>query len=330
MMKGHMAVRNNRGQAATEFLIAAAFVLVPLFVIIPLIGKYIDIRHSLIQQARYEAWEYTVWYGPDESILSGGKESQRVDQKSWRDTRDEAKAYFFTDPHTASYGVPDSQITDNPIWVDHHGQSLFINSESKINGTQKEADSPDPTMGVVDTVLSGISWVTTNYGSLLHYIDKDAGEFDAIYTKGYYKTSPTVSVRSVGMVLPETGLDHEQDNSLQQPLVLQSKAAVLSNYWNAGSKDQAVHEAKGLVFSGILEPVSKLFNGVLGFIQQGINFAEKFLPVDMKLPMMPEFGYVKEDLIPYEHLDESDADGDKKNKHEVKKIGGLYYYQEND
>lgn len=319
---------SRQGQAATEFLIAAAFVLVPLFIIVPLLGKYLDIRHSLIQQARYEAWEYTVWYGPDETILSGGEESRRVGQKSWRDTRDEAKKYFFTDPHLASYGIPDSLTVENTIWVDHHGQSLFISNEAKINGSQKEADSPDPTMGVIDTVLSGISWVTSNYGSLLHYIDKDAGEFDAIYTKGYYQTSPTVAVRSLDMVLPETGLSHTQGNGLQQPLVFQAKAAVLSNYWNAGSRDQAVHEAKGLVFSGILEPVSNLFNGVLGFIQKGINFAEKFLPVNIKLPMMPKFGYVKEDLIPYEHLDESDADGDKKEKHKVKNIDGLYYYEE--
>lgn len=321
-------ISSRQGQAATEFLIAAAFVLVPLFIIVPLLGKYMDIRHSLIQQARYEAWEYTVWYGPDETILSGGEESQRVGQKSWRDTRDEAKKYFFTDPHLASYGIPDYLTPKNTIWVDHHGQSLFISNEAKINGSQKEADSPDPTMGVIDTVLSGISWVTSNYGSLLHYIDKDAGEFDAIYTKGYYQTSPTVAVRSLDMVLPETGLTHKQNNSLQQPLIFQGKAAVLSNYWNAGSREQAVHEAKGLVFSGILEPVSQLFNGVLGFIQKGINFAEKFLPVNIKLPMMPKFGYVKEDLIPYEHLDESDADGDKKEKHQVKNIDGLYYYEE--
>jgi hypothetical protein len=328
MISGFTPLRHNGGQAATEFLIAAAFVLVPLFVVIPLIGKYIDIRHSLIQQARYEAWEYTVWYGPDETIMSGGKASQRADQKAWQTTRNEGRAYFFTDPHLASYGIPDPEVVDNSIWVDHHGQSLFVNSDSTISGSQKEADSPDPTAGIIDTVLSGISWITTNYGSLLRHIDSNAGEFDAIYTKGYYQTSPTVSVRSVEMVLPETGLSHNQDYSLQQPLVLYSKAAVLSNYWNAGSRDQAVQEAKGLVFSGILEPVSDLVNGVLDYIQEGINFAEKVLPVDIKLPMMPKFGYVKEDLIPYEHLDESDADGDDENKHELKQIGGLYYYKE--
>lgn len=328
MMFTSRLFQQSRGQAATEFLIAAAFVLVPLFIIVPLMGKYIDIRHALVQQARYEAWEYTVWYGPDETIMSGSNSSHRVDQKKWQDTRNEAKNYFFTDPYTASYGIPDEQVINNPLWVDHHGQSLFVNNKAIISGTQEEASSPDPTMGIINTVLSGISWITKNYGELLHHIDSDAGEFDAIYTKGYYKTSPTVSVRSIGMVLPETGLDHYQNTSQAKPLILEAKASVLSNYWNSGSTDQAIHESKGLVFSGILEPVSKLFNKVLGFIQKGINFAEKFLPVNMKLPMMPKFGYVKEELVPYEHLDESDADGDKKDKHEVKNIHGLYYYKE--
>ena len=49
----------------TEFVIAATYVLVPLFILIPLLGKYIDIKHATIMAARYEAWEYTVWYTLD-------------------------------------------------------------------------------------------------------------------------------------------------------------------------------------------------------------------------------------------------------------------------
>lgn len=46
---------NERGQAMTEFLISASFVLVPLFLGISLLGKYIDIKHAGIQAARYQA-----------------------------------------------------------------------------------------------------------------------------------------------------------------------------------------------------------------------------------------------------------------------------------
>jgi hypothetical protein len=48
--------RCERGQAMTEVLIAATFILVPLFLIVPAFGKFIDMRHATIQAARYQAW----------------------------------------------------------------------------------------------------------------------------------------------------------------------------------------------------------------------------------------------------------------------------------
>ena len=59
------------GQAMTETVVTAATVLIPLFLLIPLLGKYIDIKHRAIQSARYEVWEYTVWYGADSETPSG-------------------------------------------------------------------------------------------------------------------------------------------------------------------------------------------------------------------------------------------------------------------
>ena len=48
---------NCRGQAMTELTVASAWILVPLFLLIPLLGKYIDLRHTAIQAARYATWE---------------------------------------------------------------------------------------------------------------------------------------------------------------------------------------------------------------------------------------------------------------------------------
>ena len=55
----------------TEFLICASFALVPLFFGISLLGKYIDIKQTAIQAARYEAWEYTVWFADDNEPMTG-------------------------------------------------------------------------------------------------------------------------------------------------------------------------------------------------------------------------------------------------------------------
>ena len=70
----------------TETLITASTILVPLLLLIPLFGKYIDIKHSAIQAARYEAWEYTVWYGNNAkrtgpwSEFLGGDAFVRIDR----------------------------------------------------------------------------------------------------------------------------------------------------------------------------------------------------------------------------------------------------------
>ena len=52
----------QQGQALSEFVVASAFVLVPLFLIVPALGKYADMKYSAIQAARYQAWEYTANY----------------------------------------------------------------------------------------------------------------------------------------------------------------------------------------------------------------------------------------------------------------------------
>ena len=49
----------------TEFVISATYVLIPLFIAVPMLAKYIDIKQAAVQAARYEAWEYTVWYEDD-------------------------------------------------------------------------------------------------------------------------------------------------------------------------------------------------------------------------------------------------------------------------
>ena len=55
----------------TEFLICASFVLIPLFLGLSMLAKYIDIKQAAVQAARYEAWEYTVWYATDtENIIT--------------------------------------------------------------------------------------------------------------------------------------------------------------------------------------------------------------------------------------------------------------------
>lgn len=308
---------NENGQAATEFIIAAVFILVPLFLIIPLLGKYIDIRHAAIQQARYEAWEYTVWAGPKEKILDGIKEEQSAGRKKFDDTRNEGLGYFFGDLQSSTYGTPGNTFTLNPLWRDHRGRSLFPGTAGAIqSGDIKEQKTPDPTAGIFDFVLKLLSDIIALYGDLLHLVGVKA-KFDAIYTNGYFTSIVNVKVNSIDDILPRYSLSDVKSDIAKHPLEFKAKAAVLTNGWNAGSSENAITESRGLVFTALLKPVSDTVNTII----YGINKFLSWIPLfQIKLPGMPDFGYVQDDLVPFEHLEE--------NKKELKEKYGLYYYKE--
>ncbi|MDX9895166.1 MAG: hypothetical protein RBS34_06965 [Desulfofustis sp.] len=313
----------QRGQAATECVIIASLVLVPLFLLIPLLGKYIDIKQAAIQQARFEAWEYTAWFDHAEVLLSGISSDQRTGRRDFSETRVRGNNLFFSDPAAAAYTSPDSVPLRafNPLWVDHRGDTLFTGGPSHFaDGEFRQRNSPDPTSGLLDgglvnDLLSLINWVTTLFGKLLHFLWSDA-QFDALNTEGYFLSSFNVKVRNSYQVVP----DMNRPNVDDQPITIQARASVLARGWNAGSTANASSESKGLVVTALLEPVSKFFNGAVDLLQRGVNRASHVLPISMTLPHGPQFGHVEDDLIPYEHLQ-----GDRRT---AKSHEGLFYYAE--
>lgn len=319
---------NNRGQAATEFVIAAVFILIPLFFIIPLLGKYIDIRHATVQQARYEAWEYTVWAGPKEKTKYGHKEEQFVGAKKYDDVREEGRLLFFTDPFQKKYGTAQQMKGLNPLWVDHRGETLFVPG-SRQQGVSKESQSPDPTGGVANTIFTAFNWIYKIFGRVLTFFRVGA-TFDAVYNRGYYSTELQVKVRSPEQIVPLLQLDGVQTTE-GKPLLFQGRAAVQSNFWNSGSAEMATKQSKGLVFSAILSPVTNVVNNILNVLQKSLDVISKVLPVKVKLPQLPDFGYVHEDLVPYEHLESVAKDGSgAKTLPSLHEAGGLYYYKVKD
>jgi len=305
---------DQRGQAATEFIVAAVFLLVPLFIIIPLLGNYIDIKHAAIQQARFEAWEYTVWTGPHEDIKNDIKANQSSGRLAYADVRKKGLGYFFSDPNAESYGSPQAQFKVNPLWSDHRGNSLFTSSEI-IGGEIKENKTPDGLAGVLDGVLDVVKFVVAIFGDIMEFIHVDA-KFDAIYTKGYYTSNVKVSVRSIDDILPQYSLSEVKPSSIAKPMEITAKASVLINGWNAGSTENATAESRGLVLTAALKPLTDTFNGVIA----GLNALTSLVPgLVVQLPSLPDFGYVEDDLIPYEHLEG--------NEKEVLNESGLFYYE---
>lgn len=165
-----------RGQAMTEFVIAATFVLIPLFVFVPMLGKYIDVKHAAIQNARYQAWEYTVWYDDidERGILDNfntGVSSFRIPEKTMATTRAEGRVRTMS---TVGTYLPDNPTSDpaqirtlrstdafttyraNTLWRDHRGLPIFTGG---ININVSETDDDTPTITIFGVDVG--SWLNT-------------------------------------------------------------------------------------------------------------------------------------------------------------------------
>ena len=165
-MRARTFIQRCHGQAMTEFVIAASFVLLPLFVFVPMLAKYIDFKHAAIQAARYQAWEYTVWYNDldDHEILDNfntGHASFRMPQKDVATTRHESQTRIMGQVgNTLSDDVGDpspgairpiseadqtAAFTPNPLWRDRRGLPFF---DGTLNINEAGTDDATPTISI--------------------------------------------------------------------------------------------------------------------------------------------------------------------------------------
>ncbi len=323
-------VLNQQGQAATEFIIAAVFVLIPLFLLIPILGKYIDIRHAAINRARFEAWEYTAWNIPGQDKRVAIKSNQSAGQRKFQITQARAEHYFFSDPTSPAYTNPDSPFTPNPLWVDHKSDSLFTDPSTAVSSisvnetpTKFKGNSPD----VLNFLVDGMNVVAWVFDEILK-IEHVDGKFDVLepeYRKNYVRSEVTVKVRPLDDILPHNSLGTGPQENDTTPLTIHSKASVLTDSWNSGSTLNANTETRGLVFTAFLNPLSQAINTIISGINTGLNDIPL---ISIKLPNMPDFGLTGppasntesfDDLIPLEFLEESSA--------EVQEKYSLDYYE---
>lgn len=150
----------QRGQALTEFCVAAAFVLVPLFLMMPLLGKYMDMKASTIQAARYAGWERTVWYGSSD-WEAGGKSDAEI--------ATEVQKRFFSDSSSAAAdgGLKNTDRTagtstgGKALWQDHAGVPML----ETYTVTNAAYPTPGTVNGYVDTVRSAVNFVADFLGA---------------------------------------------------------------------------------------------------------------------------------------------------------------------
>lgn len=281
----------NRGQALTEFLICASFVLIPMFLIVPMFGKYIDMRHATIEAARYEAWEYSVWYSADcerdmfanfasggnECPMSGFNEAQQP-FKSRNVTQSETRRRFFSrtdaaltpaDPAAAVQGALTISANDasgwdaadaNRAWKDHRDLPMYTGGIGGSESLRSAEDTPVlPIIGdVLDILIDVVSVVFGAIGDLLGVLGSSVG-FDAINTDGYAKATVHMTTATVPVYATLGTMNRRAETStLQTKLDFSAKAGVLTDAWNSGSLNQTYNQAGGVVPSVLLKELLNL------------------------------------------------------------------------
>jgi hypothetical protein len=277
------------GQAMTELLICATFILIPLFLIVPMFGKFIDMKHTAIQAARYEAWEYTVWYaddcartaisaiggGPEDCPMGGFEAHNNQPFKSVDDTRIESRQRFFgsrtiqganADGDITLTGVPITKddkdafttVADNASWYDHTGLAMY----NRGNITSTLISSQDtPGLPIIDTVfdvlLGVINVVFSAVGDLLGALGSSVG-FDAINSDGYATSTVSVPVTSIPVYRSLGQAINPATNVAVVPLVFSGNAGVLTDGWNAGGAEHTYNQAAGTVPTSLLKALFDL------------------------------------------------------------------------
>jgi hypothetical protein len=265
----------QRGQSMTEFLICASFALVPLFLGISLLGKYIDIKQTTIQAARYEAWEYTVWFA-DNTETSSNFLAVPQPVKSTALTRNETKQRFFTDPGN---GVTPSAIistdsttgwsagTANPLWVDHAGQPLYAGVDGASESLNSSEDTPTiPIIGdVMNTLFNVIDAGFSAIRSLMSFANSAVG-FTAINSKGNAEATVSMQVAVNPTFVANynnlNGVPGTSNELTGGTLDFSTSASVLSDAWNAGGVAHTYNQAGGAVPTTLL---NQLIGAIPGF-----------------------------------------------------------------
>lgn len=226
-----MTRRGTGGQAMSEFLVCALFVLVPLFLAITALGKLSDVQRTADMAARYAAWERTVWY-PDsdddfepinEPNHKGGDAILReLTVRVLNNHSQDGSTILATDQDAAGF----ANGTD-PMWKDHAGVAFLEDYDQVTAGVERAT----PTNDVTGTVLNTLQSVSVNGA------------------QSFVPPLPTNTLAVAEVTLNDVGRNSQAYQRLWSGppawdgLRFSSTGAILSNTWSANGSGST----KGMV-----------------------------------------------------------------------------------
>jgi hypothetical protein len=270
--------RNGSGQALVEFLITATLVLIPMFLVIPLLGKYMDMKATAIQAARYAAWERTVWFGHADWAAGQKTDLQIQHEVQWR---------FFSNNATAKLQASDGGATGwaggpKALWRDRAGYPMLVNYDSDVTQSRVRGETPGLINDILDPVVSAISTVGSILGAAFVL------DMDSLYTA-------TVNVQTVQTVPIKQVLNAGAATGAVAPM-FSERNVLIANGWSANGAAQVKAQTEGLTPTSFFQrsPLSD----ILTIIQWvSIAFAPELNPNHLKLG-----GEIKPDIVPDDRL----------------------------
>ncbi|HEY3486549.1 MAG TPA: hypothetical protein VGL10_00650 [Gammaproteobacteria bacterium] len=254
-------MKTMRGQAMTEFVISAAFILVPLFILVPMLGKYIDMKHAAVQTARYEAWEYTANYASlaDQSSGFNSVVNSKKPVKPINNLKDESRRRFFAENGTTLHtGADFAAITNTEIkslWRYHDGLAMYDPIAFDAESDLDQNLTPDPT-GVLSAILYVIDVVFSAIADILSAVASAIGAspvgFDAVNSEGYFKSTVSIPVTNPPEYTAFSLANTAPLLMTNRNLRMRASAGVLTQGWSAGGVLHTQSQAKGMVPTSLI------------------------------------------------------------------------------
>ena len=262
----------QRGQALAEFTIAAAFFLIPLFLMIPLLGKFMDMKATTIQAARYAAWERTAWYGSSDWV---------VGQKSDTEIQSEVQQRFFahapTSPLTSTDRTLSSAVDGKELWHDQAGAPMLSTYSAGAGRTQ--------TPGTMDAFLSGVQ-------KIVDVIDTVLGTKFKLDMQSLYTSTVELNTANTAAISRVT---NAAASGFTAPNFVMSQVLV-ANGWSANGPDFVKAQTEGLAVLSLAQrdPVKTVMNIVQNVVG---TFVEELSPSSLNLG-----GEILPDYVPPDRL----------------------------
>lgn len=298
-------IQQQQGQAIAEFNVTAVFLLVPLFILVPLLGKYIDMKHTSVQAARYMAWERTVWFeeAPKFTSTAAVKDELILGKETL------SRVFGDTDTLVSasdSSGLASDEV--NLLWRDNAGRGLVDVDAITVKTNGDEAVPSDsyqafniltniidiPANYVGDKLIDGLEWFNDRAADLTGRRPipvPSSPLFDIVskfHFEGYYRSEVIVPVNNIPYMSMFDNLNLE----------IESRAAVLTDSWSAagneGKRKQDTQFAKwadSFVPFARVRPIFKPAQDIFSYKVLGVSIAPE-LGADSLI-----FGFVDTDPI---------------------------------